>query len=319
MNSLIILLILSLNSWGQTQEMFKDVAVKRIGDKIKLTAANCTLLKKQVDALNLWSKKQIPYQSKNCICKNSCSYDVSKIVPDFVLKSQSMCPLESGPNCWNSSLVSAGLNSTFRYSSDREMKHWLNSELCSERKNEPPEPGDIIAIRDIEEEEIHAFVHVTDELSFSKNGYTKASIYSLQSPENVYKSYRVTPECRGLTFEDAQKKVPYCHSYSNYFKCRSFNEYLAENTLEDQDLIKNLQELNKYECEFNALMADGKSLDQLYSILDFLKLNLKIMNKMAEDKSNHPDTPEKEKFLWRGIFYKTDSLYEQYLYLFMAR
>jgi hypothetical protein len=314
----ILLFIITATSWAQVgpfkhnPNMFKEVMVFREGDAIKMRADTCEMIEKQTIALTKWSHKKENFDITKCDCPARCEYDVSAFVPDFVYEAQGVCPMKPGPNCWNTSLVSAGITSKMRYTSSEEMNFWMTSPLCRERANdEEIQAGDIIAIRDQRGQEVHGFVHLTNELSYSKNGYSNHTWFSLQSPENVYRVYDVEKECQGLHSNLVDKKVPPCKLYSNIIQCISMDEYLKNQKAKDNELLMAMKQVDQYECHFGALIMDYAAVENLINDSGLIKVNLEILKKMAEDKLADKSVSDEDKFLWQGIKIKNEALLQQ--------
>jgi hypothetical protein len=134
----------------------------------------------------------------------NCIVDVSDCLPDYVQKYHGLSPSDSGPNCWNLSLVMAGLLPAIRESSDKEWDFYLSSPLCRELDpNEPLKMGDLGSIEARGEDNkshIHGFIYVSSEMVYSKNGLSISSPYKLQPLKNMNEVYEIGEmpegECR---------------------------------------------------------------------------------------------------------------------------
>jgi hypothetical protein len=212
-------------------EIKTPVNVTRDADgTLSLSGAACAALKRQASALSAWRSRlhETAGSPEACVCAGEvCSLKVSGAAPDFVNLFHGVKAGRWGPNCWNTALVSNKILAAPGFTSPEEMAFWMKSPLCRALGGgELPRPGDIIAIRDQAGEEMHGFVYLTSELSFSKNYLTAAAPYALQSPEEVYQEFPVEPACR-LPGNPA----PGCAARSDYFRCSSLADYLPSSGL----------------------------------------------------------------------------------------
>ncbi len=286
----------------------QEVGVKKESGKIFLTGKSCALLMKQANAIHRWKNPSLKNLNPNiCSCSENCSINVTQIVPQIVQEKQEVCSLSDGPNCWNSSLVTSGILPNLRYSTGPEMKFWMESPLCRERSpNEEIEPGDVVAIRDSSGDEVHGFIHITEELSFSKNGYSKNAKYSLQSPSGVFEVYGVEAKCRREFKKPSSEKA--CALYANYFKCEPIDEYLKANPIKNSEQLDTWKALDSFECEISGIaLSNFFKKDQV----ELFKLSISSIQSLAAEKVKSNNISQHEIFIWKGIQVKTQSLIEQ--------
>lgn len=195
-----------------------------------LSSPGCAILERQAAALAEWRGRlgESARAPGACRCgAQGCSIAVGPVAPDFVSSYHGARAGRWGPNCWNAALVSSKILSVPGFTPPAEMTFWMESPLCSPLgAGEVPRPGDIIAIRDQAGEEVHGFVYLTEELSFSKNRLTAASAYALQSPRDVYGEFPVPDACRR-----PGAKAPDCPARADYFRCSSWEDYLRSSAL----------------------------------------------------------------------------------------
>lgn len=301
--NLLLFIFISLSAFAQKQNEYtfipnyyfnETVRAARDGEKILLQGSNCDLLKSEANAIAQWSKKQDLAASAECNCKQSnCSIDITSFSPKLLQEKQSVCTLRNGPNCWNLSLVSTGVADQLRYSTPAEINFWMESPLCKKRKDgEKKEPGDVIAIRTgRNNSEVHSFIHLSDNLSFSKNGYHKDAPYTLQSPEYLYKIYEVEPGCQGIDKIPTEKK---CSNYSNAYRCISLDEYLKTNPIKSQKQQEIFQELKEVECQITDFISLEKISPDLFQLTN---ISLTAIYKLA-DSEHRRATSDKDKFIW---------------------
>lgn len=184
---------------------------------LSLTGGDCETLGRQAAALSDWKRRlgEAPGAPAACLCGGSgCSLGVGPVAPDLVNEFHGARARRWGPNCWNAALLSAKILARPRFTSPEEMTFWLESPLCRRLgAGEAPRPGDLVAIRDRAGQEVHGFVYLSPELSFSKNLVSPAERYALQSPEAVYAVFPVPDGCR------APGSPAGCPARSDHFRC----------------------------------------------------------------------------------------------------
>lgn len=307
---LILGLLLSFPSLSQTEKtyvQFKDlesarIEISRTSHAIFMIAKSCEEVNEEIQALKKWTTRigEIPKTTK-CVCsEKKCSAEITDIVPKVVREKQSTCTAFNGPNCWNSALVVSKLVSNLRFSTPSEMKFWLESPLCTERKpGEKRQAGDIIAIRN-KYNEVHGFIHLSDHLSFSKNGAQAESPYSLQSPENVYEAYNVDKECRDIYKSPTN---PECHIWANSFSCISVDKYFAKNPITNKKQKEVWASVEKFECDVSAISFSSSFNSPLRRLI---KDSLKTIESLAKKQLGLAKT-QQDKFVWNGILLKTQA------------
>lgn len=285
-----------------------EVVVKREGSEIIMTGGDCVQLMKQANAINVWRSSEARPLSKDiCKCVGPCSINITALVPETVLEKEDTKIIKNGPNSWNSSLVEAGILSHHRYTQNAEMSFWMDSPLCKERAaNEASKPGDIIAVRNFAGEEIHGFIHLSDELSYSKTGFRKGTKYALTSPETVYSTFGVSKDCQKVYKNKTDVKT--CPIYANVFRCDSMDEYLKKNPMHDKDLRETWKSLDELDCQLSKFtFKDTFTADQANTIL----MSVMALQELAQTQIDSPKTTKEDKFLWKAIKFKTISLVEQ--------
>lgn len=209
--------------------------IKREGQEIYIIDQSCRTVTEISIALSEWTKSigekrecPIEKQSPQMELTGKCVYNITNCIPSHVAKYEGVNPQESGPNCWNMSLVFKEILPALRYSTPEEMSFYMNSPLCRMlKKDEKRVSGDIGAIRVINEgnfKEFHGFIYISDKIAYSKNGFHKSSPYSLQSLDNVYSVYDVTEksQCRANELNSSLD----CDIATSFYRCISMKEYL---------------------------------------------------------------------------------------------
>ena len=198
---------------------------RRADGGVTLTGENCDLLKRQVSALSLWQARLNEKSGKPptaCTCDSlRCYMDIDSVIPAMVEKYLSVDAGRWGPNCWNTTLVAAKILPVLRFTPPEEMNFWMKSPLCRPvPEDESPLPGDIAAIRDSSQNEVHAFTFITDELTFTKNYLTTMAPYRLQATPDVFAIFAVPFDCRHRVGNPSN-----CSTYVNYFRCTSWADF----------------------------------------------------------------------------------------------
>lgn len=309
MKTLIITLLIAFTSItvAAQSSLFNDkVRVVKEGKKILLLGKDCNLLNKESDALAKWTQK-VNERAVNqpCSCRQGfCTKEVTSTIPDFAEAYQFKHVPTDGPNCWNATLVGAKIVPQLRYTSDIEMNFWMNSPLCKERKaNEPLQPGDLIAIRGSDHKEVHGFIYLSENLSFSKNGYNKAMPYSLQDPNVVFDIYEVPKNCRRKTGEATG-----CANYANYFSCISMDDYLKKNPIKDPTAKETYKQLSDLECVISEAVLSGKNSQELQMLA---ATTLKVIATLAYETLKENKFDPNDKVIWQALYHKSSSLKDQ--------
>lgn len=302
MTKFFVVFSLVSSAYAQTYQVVKQ------GAEVFLTGPTCGQLLEQANAINKWRKsdaKAVP--ESLCTCSGSCKVDLTSVMPKSALEKQNVELVKNGPNSWNSTLVSAGILPNHRYTQKSEMSFWMGSPLCKERRgDEVTQPGDIIAIRNSRGEEIHGFTHLTEELSYTKNGFRAGTTYQLSPPDEIYKKYAVAPHCKKIS--KSPSAAQNCPFYANIFRCDSMEEYLEKNPMHDKELRENWKELDKLDCQLSGMtFKDTFSSDQTA----ILNAAIQSVMYMAEDQIASTKVSPEDKFLWKAIKFKAISLIEQ--------
>ena len=259
-----------------------------------LEGPDCRSVQKQLHELAVWRTKvdHSPDVEEPSLKvreeDGGCSMNITEIVPRFVRELAQTEPGQPGPNCFNSVLVSARLVPSFRYSTADELNFWMRSPLCTEvAKNSPLEPGDILVTSNQAAHPLHAFVYISDELAFSKNGMTQKSPFGVWGLESVFVSYenflKAGRLCRRKNVNGSDAK---CELPINAYRCISFRDYVAKNALKlDPEAKSTMLELDQTErCLADAVLGRAPFTHDLFkNVLGILNiLEAKIKEDAAE-------------------------------------
>jgi hypothetical protein len=177
--------------------------IVRNENKVLLRDTSCYKVREMASTLLAWTKNI--GEDKNCTpltnakmsveSGGACELEITQCIPDHVAEFQGVHPRFYGPNCWNLALVMKKILPNLRYTTPEEMAFYMRPPLCRQLKNDEKKiPGDLGAIRDVYEKnaiESHGFIYISENMAYSKNGYSNEQPYSLQKLENVYKVYGV--------------------------------------------------------------------------------------------------------------------------------
>ncbi len=302
-----LLLLTAIYNSAAADEPRAQVAVDRGADgALVLSGTDCPTLERQSAALADWRSRLHESAGSPDICRceaGICTLNISPAAPDFVNLTHGTKAGRWGPNCWNTALVSNKILSAPSFTSPEEMTFWMKSPLCRAlRAGESPRPGDIIAIRDQSGAEVHGFVYLTDELSFSKNYLTAAAPFALQSPEAVYQEFPVAAECRA-----PGTSAPGCAARSDYFRCSTLGDYQSSmSPAPDQDYLSAAASVSSAEKSLSELILRWKTDPELKGraaeILATSKEELLPVRELAQNRSG---------LLWDALVLRIDSLLHQ--------
>lgn len=311
------------NSFAQTLE--------RIEDRLILKDTNCDRINKAQQSLKLWTEsihksRTCPPLNKVDKAGNTCFVEVTNCVPDHVKNYQGIKPEKNGPNCWNLSLVMKEILPGLRYSTPEEMAFYMRPPLCrSLKNNEKRMPGDVGAIRGIHggqiQEEIHGFIYISDDLVYSKNGFSAEAPYEVQPLEKMLDIYEVSKneECRKNAINLKSK----CTNVASYFRCDSMESYLKKQTKLAPEIKASLKSLNTYEQCLQKSSIDGAILsdNSMATIVDTTNALLKFVEKEVKKNSKKSRTiasEDSKEFLLGAIHLRIRAITEQ-LFLYESK
>lgn len=296
-----------------------NALLKREQDKFFISDDSCDLTKKHVNALEIWTKKI--HKNSKCQIDNleykinssdgRCHVEVSHCLPEHVLKYQDLLPEHSGPNCWNLSLVMKNILPGLRYTAPEEMAFYMKPPICRVLKsNEEREVGDIGAIRQVSKSgvlETHGFIYISEDLAYSKNGYSNHSPYAVQTLKGVLDLYNVPnrSECR-----EAQKNLNFsCEQSVNYFRCDSFEDFLKKNpniSLPSKLALKNVMHFEQ--CLERATVKG----EQLKSrAMSNIRGSINVLSHFYKQEAQKEKIGEEEAFVLGSLFFRLTSIAEQ--------
>jgi hypothetical protein len=129
----------------------------------------------------------------------------------------------SDANCFNTSLITAGMMQEVRIISDKELMSYLKN--CQEILK-PSQAGDLVVIMDngddSKETPIHTFSYINETHGFEKPGITDKEPYRFSFISNIYEYYGVKSE----NIFPSQKRLTEIFSSPNFefftvaYRCR---------------------------------------------------------------------------------------------------
>lgn len=313
----IFLLIICHSTFGQTSEVDgaqSSLSITRTakGD-IELKANNCDSLVATLKSLSDWSHnlgesgcKPIPltYLKQN----NQCKTSIKSCLPASVQTLFGRKPKVVGPNCFNAALTVQKMGTYLRESGTTEFSHIIESPLCKPIKDSKLlRAGDIGAIRTFPQmgaQEVHAFIYISPQLSFSKFDMSNNSAYEIHDLNVDLKGYNVAAsyQCgnsRGIESPDA------CTNKVEYFRCKPIEQLKVSlhkkyRTLKDLDAEITLFEKNLALENWTGDLISKISATLLTKVpslvVDLSKLNLNSL----------------EKFYVGTLFYRLDGAIKQH-------
>jgi hypothetical protein len=201
-----------------------------------------------------------------------CWSTIQNLIPKNIVNLYNKQSLIDGPNCFNAALFAKGIIPTLGASDENELVYWIyHSGLCKETPQ--PVPGAIVIItNDDGEDDIHAYVRLSEDISFTKNGIDRLNEYEFTNDARIREIYSQTP-------------------YEKYFICQGMDEYLKNNPkiksklekfkscgFTETDLEKKLIE----DCKNNPNIPPILDVDSEESIFDNIE---DILSEMIKNKS----------------------------------
>lgn len=303
--------------------------------RLKLFSENCGPLDDEIRALSKLKEKIDGKAPKlpTCACDSNvrgikrCFVTADSILPEELFDELNIQADCDGPNCFNTALRMSGLLQHPRYSSSEEFGEYLKSPLCREiPADAAPAPGDIIAIRDAQGRDTHAFTYLTKDLVYTKNGYSNRGVigdagpFSFSSPEEVFDEYDVPKSCERVHTNDYVAKGCGRKHRAFYYRCLSLTEYdrayAKKHPFEKvrSSVSRPLKEMDRLECQISSYALKGNDSpfpmtnQTLDSLLDSLDAVMEEVGEVIHDN-------EREKVLQMRAYWKNEALKKQIRYL----
>lgn len=129
----------------------------------------------------------------------------------------------SDGNCFNTSLITAGVMQQVRIITDQELVSYLKS--CQEIPK-PSKPGDIVVIMEnsssLKDTPIHTFTYLDEKNAFEKPDVTDKLPYRFNEIKNIFEEYDVPIENQFPTDEKLAEifKSQNFHFFALSYRCR---------------------------------------------------------------------------------------------------
>lgn len=256
----------------------------------------------EVNAIREWTEttmnKRCPKISIQQITKEhvKCFADLTSCLPDYVQKYQGQETQKEGPNCWNAVLVFSQILPGFRYTSPEEMNFYLNSPLCQSVAENERKPGDIGVYRNLNEKneksEVHAFIYISDRMSFSKRNSSYMNPYEIISSSVDLKRAQ----------NSERNSVKSVELTTQFFRCTTLDNFFQTNQKEfNSTLLNALRQLETQECKQYDFLVGKSAINQTSGIV------FEALGKLAKQKIEKPDAiiSDKEKFLWQAVLFRS--------------
>lgn len=277
---------------------------------VLLLGENCEILESNYQALKKWKSKSEVVEGKDSECSCSekeCRIDVSNVIPFREKRVEGKCSAYSGPNCFNTALITQGILKHRRVVSVDEINFWTESELCSEvPPGEEISPGDLYVLYDKSGLPLHGFTYVSPELVYSKGGPQKEMKYNLEPLSNMFGYYNVEENCHHVKGVNQPSS---CSKYGRAYSCLTFDEFEKKHQTKNKELKRVLKGLAEIECE-----TEKNFFPDLLGIspaVDILKTSLQSYRMLIIENRLDPKLSESDRLLWQLAFMKFISLEEQ--------
>ncbi len=146
--------------------------------------------------------------------------DTIRCLPAPLRRLVGQAPEVHGPNCYNLSNVTSGLQPFVRYVSDVESGFYTDplSGYCTEVKR-PPEPGDYVMVIGKAQglaQPLHSYIHLTDKFAITKNGPETTEPWKIGRVEEIRELYMSPSNFTGTAKEHSIERI--------YYRCSAKGE-----------------------------------------------------------------------------------------------
>lgn len=289
-----------------------DVSFGRSEDSFQLQSDSCETLYQEISNFEkLYLKYDKPEAYIKPVCIESIrTVNIQGLIPQRMLHLLNQKPQYFGPNCWNSVLYINKATDHLRFVQPDEFQRTLPFLGCYKKDAKELEPGDIVRINDVTDEEQHAFIYISEKLSFTKNGPGTKASYEIVSTESILKEYDVDIKCMAPENRKSEKCLAKVSVYScdtqtvesqkNYFSGDTMNTKISDTEKKLEFVILNYRDpqLNEYK----------------YYLLRELLQNTKTLKFIIDKELNQTDVFSYKFFLYKHYQTRVLSLSEQLSY-----
>lgn len=295
--------------------------------ELLLQSPNCPDGQKEVQGLRAWTQsmgERVGPLTKGVVKDGKCIISIDSSVPSIVRKYHGRQAPHNGPNCFNIPYMLKKFMPSFRVVGLEETEFWFQSPLCRELKtDEKIIPGDMAIFRSMRDngapEAGHAEALITENLRFMKQMPEKETIFQLY--QTVPRPIDLVHEADEATFRSCGRTVGIppanerCLTWQNFYRCKGFDQYLAEAPKPLVDRYRPIQEvLEKIENDFGCRLT-GQAPLYTVDILSTLELSLNAIQTLTTQESakfgKNPPQNSYEYVLWKSLLVRIAGLKEQ--------
>lgn len=280
--------------------------------RIFLKSDVCSELNAQIELLERASSMSVcgaPIERSSFLgLKKYCEMDITDCLSPRVFNSIGAYSKLNGPNCWNHSLVQAGLLTYRTHTTDNTMSFFMSSPLCRRLGiNESPQFGDIGAIRRRWGIEHHGFVYLNEDLVYTKNNSSIDSRYKLMGLKSMYIFFKIDDEPSHCLNNQMDKN---CSYGVLFFRCTPMKTFLNRSISQGSRLNELLNILLEIEKRISVITISGQItfdpiLNNGFGLLE--KLKDYIENSDIDSKI----VLEDQIFILKSITYRVEDLIVQ--------
>ncbi len=298
MKLFLALILLPAFAYSQSVSVFRNAQNRHLS----LHSSSCPALENEARAFSEWSRSlgEPVTPARTYREEGHCYIDLHAVTPDIVNERYGTFAREHGPNCFNTALTASGVLSHLRHTDANELEFWLTSPLCRTVTRSELRPGDIISIRDDRGGHVHSFNYISENLSFTKDGYELQQNYTIRKTADVLSSYHTPAFCRtGCTDE--------------YRRCTSIENYLRDHPLPDEELREQWAAVTQLECQGSDIAMGVSHLSS--EINSLVSASMDSLEALTREKVEDPRLSQEQRFLWRAMQLKVTSLRLQFRYV----
>lgn len=288
------------------------VSVIKSQSGFQLEGDSCETLYKEIFQFD---KLFIKYDRPDAYIKPLCiesirSVHIESLIPKRMLTLLNQKPQYFGPNCWNSVLFVNQMTDHLRFVQPDEFQRSLPFLGCYKKDVKELEAGDIVRINDKLSEEQHAFIFISENLSFTKNGPGTKAAYEIVSTGSILKEYDVDIKCLLPEYNKAEK----CLSQVTVYNCDMKVVEFHKNKFSEDTLNNKLTDIEK-KLEFVILNYRDPQLNEYkYFLLRELLQNSKTLKFIVDKELNETNFLTYKFFLYKHYQTRLLSISEQISY-----
>ncbi len=274
----------------------------------QLQGDSCKTLYKEIFQFEkLFIKYDQPEAYIKPVCIDSIrTVQIEGLIPQRMLQLLNQKPQYFGPNCWNSVLYMNKATDYLRFVQPDEFQRTLPFLGCYKKDVKELETGDIVRITDKANEEQHAFIYISENMSFTKNGPETKAPYQIVNTESILQEYDVDMKC--LSIKNRQSE---CLSRVSVYSCDLSNIESQRNKFGDDIMNIKISDAEK-KLEFVILnYRDPRLNEYKYFLLRELLQDSKTLKFIVDKELNQTDFFSYKFFLYKHYQTRLLSVSEQ--------